>query len=259
MKNSAMSADTGGMAAIKVLTLNTHQGFGARRRRSALLRIRDALRVADSDLVFLQEVGVAHGSETPLEQYEVLADSVWPQHAYGRNAVKTRGHHGNAVLSKYPIVSWENVDASVGTSEPRGLLHSILRIPGTTIPLHAICVHLALRESHRVQQVGRLLELVADRIPHGAPIVIAGDFNDWQERANLRMLRDGAFEEVNASTNGRPARTYPARLPVLRLDRIYVRNLRHRPLNVPRRPWAALSDHVPLAAEVTGNLGRRTG
>ena len=60
-----MNADTGGMAAIKVLTLNTHQGFGAHRRRSALLRIRDALRNADSDLVFLQEVGVAHGSEAP--------------------------------------------------------------------------------------------------------------------------------------------------------------------------------------------------
>ena len=225
-----MSADTGAMAAIKVLTLNTHQGFGAHRRRSALLRIRDALRNADSDLVFLQEVGVAHGSEAPLEQYEVLADSVWPQHAYGRNAVKTRGHHGNAVLSKYPIISSENVDASVGTSEPRGLLHCVLRVPGTTIPLHAVCVHLALRESHRVQQVGRLLDLVADRIPHGAPIVIAGDFNDWQERAHLKMLRNGIFEEVNASMNGRPARTYPARLPMLRLDRIYVRGLGHRPL-----------------------------
>ena len=254
-----MNADTGGTAVIKVLTLNTHQGFGARRRRSALLRIRDALRVANSDLVFLQEVGVAHGSETPLEQYEVLADSVWPQHAYGQNAVKTRGHHGNAVLSKYPIVSWENVDASVGASEPRGLLHCVLRVPWATIPLHAVCVHLALRESHRVQQVRRLLDLVADRIPHGAPIVIAGDFNDWRERAHPHMLRDGAFEEVHASANGRTARTYPARVPVLRLDRIYVRDLRHRPLNVPRLPWATLSDHVPLAAEVAGDLGRRTG
>ena len=129
-----MNADPGGTAAIKLLTLNTHQGFGARRRRNALLRIRDALRVADADLVFLQEVGVAHGSETPAEQYEVLADSVWPQHAYGRNAVKTRGHHGNAVLSKYPIVSWENVDASVGASEPRGLLHCVLRVPGIDDP-----------------------------------------------------------------------------------------------------------------------------
>ena len=158
-----------------------------------MLRIREGLRVADADLVFLQEVGVAHGSDNR----RWISTRCWPigfgaQHAYGRNAVKTRGHHGNAILSKYPITSWQNVDISVGTSEPRGLLHCILRIPRTTIPLHAICVHLALRESHRVQQVGRLLELVADRIPHGAPIVIAGDFNDWQERANLRMLRDGA-------------------------------------------------------------------
>src|SRR5688572_18073471 len=92
---------------VRILTLNAHQGFGAQGRRHALLRIRDALRATGADLVFLQEVGVAHGAEAPAEQYEVLADGIWKAHAYGRNAIKTSGHHGNAVLSKYPIVSWE--------------------------------------------------------------------------------------------------------------------------------------------------------
>lgn len=245
-RSDFVSAET----TIRVLTLNAHQGFSAGRRGTALPRIREGLRTADADLVFLQEVGVADGLDVPVHQYEFLADQVWSQHAYGRNAVSTGGHHGNALLSKYPIVAWENIDVSVGRSEPRGVLHCLLDVPDAPHPLHAVCVHFALQESHRRRQVERLLQRVADAIPCDAPLVIAGDFNDWRGRAHARLMRDQTLEEIHATAFGRPARTFPARLPLLRLDRIYVRNLRHRPTQLPRRPWAALSDHVPLAGEV---------
>ncbi len=50
---------------------------------------------------------------------------------------------------------------------------------------------------------------------------------------------------------GRPARSFPARWPVLPLDRIYLRNARGRqPRILSRRPWSHLSDHLPLAVEV---------
>ncbi len=236
--------------AIRVLTLNAHQGFSAMRRRNVLSQIRDGLRAASADLVFLQEVGGADGAEVSTHQYEVLADQIWPQHAYGRNAVTTGGHHGNALLSKYPILAWQNVDVSVGESEGRGMLHCVLDVPHAPHPLHAVCVHFGLRESHRQRQIEHLLDMIAGTIPNDAPLVIAGDFNDWRERAHLRLLRDSSLEEIHASANGHPARTFPAGLPLLRLDRIYVRNLRHRPLPLPRRPWATLSDHAPLAGEV---------
>lgn len=235
--------------AIRVLTLNAHQGFSALRRRNVLSQIREGLRAAGADLVFLQEVGGAIDSEVSTHHYEVLADQVWPQHAYGRNAVSSQGHHGNALLTKYPIVSWQNVDVSVGESEPRGMLHCVLDVPHAAQPLHAVCVHLGLREAHRRKQIERLLELIGT-VPDGAPLVIAGDFNDWLGRAHARLVRSSAVNEIHAHANGRPARTFPAQLPCLRLDRIYVRNLQHRPLPMPRRPWATLSDHAPLAAEV---------
>jgi endonuclease/exonuclease/phosphatase family metal-dependent hydrolase len=212
--------------------------------------MRDALRATGADLVFLQEIGVATGAAGPPSQYEVLADTVWPEHAYGRNAVAAGGHHGNALLSKHPIANWRNVDASVGRAEPRGLLHCVLRVPGYPPALHAVCVHLALTESHRRRQVGRLIELVNDAVPANDAIVIAGDFNDWRERAHRALVRELQVEEVHAGTGGRPRRTFPARLPCLRLDRIYVRNLGCRSIDVPRRPWTRLTDHVPLAAEI---------
>jgi len=235
---------------IRVLTLNAHQGFSAGQRHGLLLPIRDALRTSRADLVFLQEIGAVASPDAPVHQYEILADGVWTQHAYGRNAVAAGGHHGNALLSRHPITTWRNVDASVGLAEPRGLLYAVIGLDGGREPLHAICLHLALRESHRRRQVDRLLDLVVHDVPDGAPLVIAGDFNDWRERAHRRLVLSG-LEEVHAAAVGRPARTFPARAPWLRLDRIYVRNVRHRPVKISARDWRMLSDHLPLAAELT--------
>jgi endonuclease/exonuclease/phosphatase family metal-dependent hydrolase len=243
-------SDDGERQPIRLLTLNAHQGFNALRRRQALPRIREALRSSGADLVFLQEIGVAAGSETPVSQYELLADTVWPQHAYGRNAVVTGGHHGNALLSKFPIARWQNVDISVGRAERRGMLHCVVDVTPASPALHAVCLHLALRESHRRYQVGRLLEFIAAEVPQDSPLVVAGDFNDWRGRAHARLSQPGLLEEINASATGQPARTFPASYPILRLDRIYVRNLRHRPLSLPQWPWSKLSDHVPLGGVV---------
>ena len=167
---------------IRVLTLNAHQGFSALRRRKVLSEIRDELRADDAHLVFLQEIGGAEGEEVSPHQYEVLADQVWPQHAYGRNAVTTGGHHGNALLSKYSIVEWQNVDASVGESEPRGMLHCVLDIPRAP-QLHAVCVHFGLRESHRQRQIEFLLDLVAR---HDSERRAAGDRRGLQRLARAR-------------------------------------------------------------------------
>jgi endonuclease/exonuclease/phosphatase family metal-dependent hydrolase len=235
---------------IRVLTLNAHQGLRAGHRHGVLLRIRNALRASRADLVFLQEIGSAVSPETHVHQYEVLADGVWTQHAYGRNAVAAGGHHGNALLSRHPVSTWRNVDASVGRAEPRGFLHAVIGLEGGGEPLHAICLHLALREAHRRRQVDRLLDLAVHEVPDGAPLVIAGDFNDWRLRAHRRLVLSG-LQEVHAAAVGRPARTFPARAPWLRLDRIYVRNVRHRPVKVSARDWRRLSDHLPLAAELS--------
>jgi endonuclease/exonuclease/phosphatase family metal-dependent hydrolase len=243
--------DGDGTPWIRVLTLNARQGFRAGHRHETLLRTREALRASGADLVFLQEVGATAGPAAAVEQYEVLADGVWTQHAYGRNAIATGGHHGNALLSKYPIASWRNLDASVGKAEPRGFLHAVIDCPGGFASLHTICVHFALRESHRRRQLALLLELVAKDIPRGTPLVVAGDFNDWRVRVHPHLVHEGGFTEIHSAATGRPARTFPALAPAFRLDRIYVRDLRQRPVAIRARDWSKLSDHLPLAGEIS--------
>jgi endonuclease/exonuclease/phosphatase family metal-dependent hydrolase len=65
-------------------------------------------------------------------------------------------------------------------------------------------------------------------------------------------LAEGAgLHEVFVQAHGQPARTFPARKPLLRLDRIYVRNaIGHKPVVLPHKPWSHLSDHAPLAAVI---------
>ncbi len=243
---------------IKVLTVNIHKGLTFFNRKFILPELREAVRSVDADVVFLQEVTGSnekhlekfdHYPETP--HYEFLADSIWPQFAYGRNAVYTHGDHGNAVLSKFPIVRFENHDVSISGPERRGLLHCELQIPGRSVNVHAICVHLGLTESHRVQQIGKLCNLVRSSVPAHAPLIVAGDFNDWRQRACKLLAKGAALHEVFVQAHGKPARTFPARLPRLRLDRIYVRNaIGHAPVVLPNKPWSHLSDHAPLAAEI---------
>lgn len=242
----------------KVLTVNIHKGFTFFNRKFILPELRHAVRSVGADVVFLQEVTgsnsrhsekVANYTQAP--HYEFLADTIWPQFAYGRNAVYTNGDHGNAIMSKFPIVRFENHDVSINGPERRGLLHCELQVPGLSVNVHAICVHLSLTEAHRTQQLAKLCELVHTAIPAHAPVVVAGDFNDWRQRAGKQLAEGADLHEVFVQANGRPARTFPARLPLLRLDRIYVRNaVGHTPVVLPSTPWSHLSDHAPLAAEI---------
>src|SRR2546427_10468225 len=104
---------------LHVSTYNIHKGFSQFNRRMMIHELRDHLQVLGADIIFLQEVQGLHSrhaarfEDWPDEpQYEFLADQVWPEFAYGRNAVYDHGHHGNAILSRYPIVRAENQDVS---------------------------------------------------------------------------------------------------------------------------------------------------
>jgi len=243
---------------LRILTVNTHKGFSLFNRRFILPELREAVRSVGADIVFLQEVLGAHegwsrrlGHRWPdAAQYEFLADTIWQDFAYGRNAVYPKGHHGNALLSKYPITQWDNHDISLNRFEQRGILHCTLDLVSEPKPLHAICVHLNLREHHRQRQLRRLCELV-NHIPEDEPVVVAGDFNDWRGRAQRLLAEQAGLREVFTHEYGRPARSFPAAWPMLRLDRIYVRSARgHAPVVLPRKPWSGLSDHKPLLAEI---------
>jgi endonuclease/exonuclease/phosphatase family metal-dependent hydrolase len=238
--------------ALRVVTINTHKGLAAWNRRFVLAELREAVRSTAADMVFLQEViGERRDAPEPRgPHYEFLADKLWPEFAYGRNAVYPEGDHGNALLSKYPILRSQNRDVSARGDEARGLLHCVTRGPGWG-EVHAVCVHLGLLEAHRQRQLALLCELLHDEVPGEAPLLVAGDFNDWRRRADARLLQECGLRSVFTGGPRALPRTFPARWPLLALDRIYARNLEVRSACVlSALPWPHLSDHLPLLAEV---------
>jgi endonuclease/exonuclease/phosphatase family metal-dependent hydrolase len=106
-------------------------------------------------------------------------------------------------------------------------------------------VHLGLIPGSRVRQVGLLERFIEREVPRNAPLLVAGDFNDWGQQIG-RMLAGLGLLECEEPR----AFTYPARLPLAQLDHVYARGLTPVGLHVPRgRVWWRMSDHLPLIAE----------
>ena len=243
--------------ALSVATWNIHKGFSQFNRHMMVHQLRDRLRELSADIVFLQEVQglhLAHGARHPdwpsAPQHEFLAEGVWENHSYGSNMVYEHGHHGNAILSRFPILHEHNQDVTHMRFDRRGLLHCTVKLPQLALPLHCVCVHLSLFARSRRLQLDALASRIEDLVPAGAPLLIAGDFNDWRNRADDLLAARLGLVEVFAGSGRRPSRSYPAALPLFRLDRIYQRGLQVVSAQVHSgRPWSTISDHAVLSAE----------
>lgn len=243
---------------LRILSYNIHKGFSPSNSKFLLSQIREAIRLVKADIVFLQEVvgeNLEHSSAIsnwPAQsQFEFLADEVWPHFAYGKNAVYQDGHHGNAILCKYPIVEWENEDVSTNAMEQRGLLHAVIEIPETGRKIDCVCVHLNLLHSGRAIQLERLSARMSRFENTGRPLVIAGDFNDWTTKSSDILLEKIQCHELFLTLYGAHARTFPSFLPLLKLDRIYFRGLEGLDGQVlTGSPWNRLSDHGALFGEL---------
>src|SRR6185437_14323008 len=85
---------------------------------------------------------------------------------------------------RFPMLAQENLDISAHLFESRGLLHCEIAMGDDLPSLHCINVHLGLFERGRQWQIQALIERIESAVPHAAPLIIAGDFNDWRSKGD---------------------------------------------------------------------------
>ncbi len=239
---------------VRLVSWNVHKCVGGLDRRCDPARIADVLAAQRPDVVLMQEVA-QNGSWYRYErQADVLGEALGMEHrSYFVNVRfgPRRGEYGNAILSRFPLKTTENLDLTLPGRKARSVLHAELRLAlpsGHSRTLHAFNVHLGLSEAERREQLRRLLELPRlAHIQHDTPVVVAGDFNDVLGNLGKRLLTPAGFRGPR-----RAPRTFPAWAPLRALDSVFVRGACElRSLHRARTRGArTASDHVPLVAEL---------
>lgn len=234
----------------RLLSYNIHKGIGGVDRRYDLGRIVDTIGECQPDVAFLQEVDDGVPRSRQHAQAELLAAKTGLEHfTYQRNVRLRVGHYGNAILSRYPLEDPAHIDLTVRPKKRRGALIARWRVPvgEYTKTMTLVNLHIGLSGIERQWQLKRLFRLshlaeLRDRMP----LVIGGDFNDFWNSLGWRVMEPAGF-----SATGPAIRTFPARLPLRPLDKVFFRgDLRPLSTYVGESETARVaSDHLPLIVD----------
>jgi endonuclease/exonuclease/phosphatase family metal-dependent hydrolase len=225
---------------VRLATYNVHAFVGSDKNLDPG-RVARVIEELHADVVALQEMTYAADIALETREPGMLPALSGYECALGPTRMRREDRFGNVLLSRLPIRDVARIDLSARRREPRGALHVVLDAFGAE--LHVLTAHLGLRRGERRVQVLRLVEAVASIT---GPLVILGDFNDWLPGRSVVHALDALIGSAGAPPS------FPARWPVLALDRVWVRpraeviSLRVHVSPLSRRA----SDHLPVIADV---------
>jgi len=248
-----LAAPMAAAGSIKIVTYNIHACVGIDRQYDPA-RIAAVLRDIDADIACLQEVAGRRRIGRHADQWAYLAE------ATGRQVVKPapaktasaatrerRPRIGNAILTRFPVLSARTIDLSLPGLAARSALDADLLV-GDRV-LRVVATHFGLSALERRLQASRLIAALGatTRRPAADALLVMGDLNEWRGRAGAIVALDRCLGPSAAP------RTFPSWMPVLALDRIYVDGPAVlRDLFVDRSPLARLaSDHLPLVGHLS--------
>lgn len=233
---------------IRFLTYNVHSCFGTDRKLDPA-RIAAVINECRPDIIALQEVDVGRVRSGGMDQAHMIATHLRMEAQFHPALHLEDEKYGDAVVTALPM---RLVKAAVLPSlgEPRGALW--VEIDLTVVKLQVIVTHLGLRGSDRARQAAVLLGPGwLGGIAQGEPVVLAGDLNAIARSAAYklvaRQLKDAQFE-----VNAKPRPTFPSRLPLLRLDHVFIgEGIKVERCEVHSSALARVaSDHLPIVADL---------
>ena len=236
---------------VRVLTYNVHRCVGADRVLD-VGRVADVIASQSPDIVALQELDVGRARTGGVDQAHQLAQRLGMAFHFHAALKVEEELFGDAVLTHLPE-RLVKVGALPGHPrltrlEPRGALWVAIQAAG--VELQVINTHLGLVPREQQLQAAALAgpEWVG-AAPAEAPMVVLGDFNATPRTVAYRSLASRLSECRRAVRVAAP--TFPARMPVLAIDHVFVRGLVVERVSTPTRAKARVaSDHLPLVVDL---------
>ena len=232
---------------VRVVTYNIHTCVGVDRRYDPG-RISTVLREINADIACLQEVDARRRSGRHANQWAYLGAATGCRVVTGTGVCQPRGRFGNAILTRFPVLSARVIDLTVAGYEPRAAIDADVLIVKRV--LRVIATHFGLHAAERRQQANRLMAALGEPVSanrrEAHALLLMGDLNEWRGRSGAIRSLDRHLGPSAA------ARTFPSWMPVLALDRIYADGPAVlRDVGVHHSPLARLaSDHLPLVGRL---------
>ena len=227
----------------RVATYNVHKCKGMDWRVSPA-RIAEVMGCLKGDIVATQEMLYSQAEEVSRRTGVPFVFGAARQHA--------REPYGNAVFTKFPVISQETWDLSVIRRERRQCMRVSLRAPHGT-ELHFFALHLGTSFFERRKQARQLIASgVLASEAFQTHRIIAGDFNEWTRGLASRLLSEH-LQSADIRMHLKRGTTYPGIAPFLHLDHIYYdHEFQLREMHWYRTRLSLIaSDHLPLVATFT--------
>ena len=228
---------------MKVMTFNIQHALDFKTKFINTDLFANAIKENGIDICGLNEVRGNGLLEGYTDQTIAIADAL-EYERYFAQAVMVEGTspYGNALVSRYPIISAETVNipkvklkSPFSYHEPRCVLKATVETNGKKICV-MVC-HMGLSHGERIRAVDTICRLLDST---DLPVILMGDFNTIPDDKVLAPL----FEKLKSVDASEP--TFPSDKPEIKIDYIFYRDLECVHSETVNEIYA---DHLPVVAE----------
>lgn len=233
---------------LRALTYNVHSCRGSDRRHDPQ-RIAEVIAASGADVIALQELDVGRKRSGGVDQAEAIAAHLKMRSHFHPALHVEEERYGDAILTTLPS-TLHRAAALPSRGEPRGALWLEIELDGQRMQIFN--THFGLSSAERTLQAETLLGpgWIGHERCRRAPVALLGDFNAVPSSRAFQRLSE-RLSVAAPRLDGRWRATFPARLPLLRLDHVF-HNDRLRPIasRVIDTPLARkASDHLPIVVD----------
>ncbi len=232
---------------IRIMSFNVQHCLNYKTRKIDFNIMADAIKDLGAEIIGLQEIRGKGKQKEYTDQAKKLA-KLTGYNYYFAKAVDFNGvdPYGNAILSKYPIISAQTVaistpDDNTRYFEPRCVLKAVIDVG---FPLTVLVTHFGLTKEEQENAADTVMkEITAEKC------VLMGDFNVTPENELLSEIRKAMLDTANFFNE--PKLSFSSENPKRKIDYIFLsRDLKVVFADIPE---IVASDHRPHICDILTN------